>query len=145
MSVDEMVPLCPLTSPNCALLMWTTGPHIPSAIELIQRWGFTFKTVLFTWEKLTPVSHQPVMGLGYYTRSSCEFVLLATTGSVTNLIRSHSVKQHFRAPIREHSRKPEAFWSLVDELFVPGIHRLEMFAREPRPDWDYHGDQMRWS
>ena len=37
------------------------------------------------------------------------------------------------APRREHSRKPDEFFALVEKVF-PGS-KLEMFSREARPGW----------
>ncbi len=45
-----------------------------------------------------------------------------------------------RARRREHSRKPEQFFELVDKL-CPDISKLEMFARESRVGWDCWGDE----
>jgi N6-adenosine-specific RNA methylase IME4 len=43
------------------------------------------------------------------------------------------------APRREHSRKPEEFYRLVESL-CPGS-KVELFARAARPGWVAHGDQ----
>ena len=42
-----------------------------------------------------------------------------------------------RAPAREHSRKPEKFYRLVEE-HCPGS-KLDWFARESRPGWTTFG------
>src|SRR6202790_3986920 len=36
---------------DCALFLWATDPLLPKAVELIQAWGFEFKTVAFYWAK----------------------------------------------------------------------------------------------
>ncbi len=41
------------------------------------------------------------------------------------------------APAREHSRKPDEFYRLVEAL-CPGS-RMELFARERRPGWTAWG------
>jgi MT-A70 len=45
------------------------------------------------------------------------------------------------APVRDHSRKPEEFYALVDSL-CPGS-KVELFARCERPGWAAHGDQVQ--
>ncbi|WP_223278328.1 MT-A70 family methyltransferase [Nostoc sp. 'Peltigera membranacea cyanobiont' 232] len=44
------------------------------------------------------------------------------------------------SPRREHSRKPEQFFELVEKL-CPDMTKLEMFARSSRVGWDCWGDQ----
>ena len=36
---------------DCALFMWVTDPMLDQGIELMQDWGFKFKTVAFYWAK----------------------------------------------------------------------------------------------
>src|SRR3989304_8135334 len=64
---------------RCYLLMWTTGPRQPAAIELIKKWGFTYKTIFFSWFK-TNKKDKIIPGNSYYTRASTELCLLATRG-----------------------------------------------------------------
>lgn len=45
----------------------------------------------------------------------------------------------FTGPRREHSRKPDAFLDIVEQV-SPGPY-LELFARRARFGWDYWGDQ----
>lgn len=125
------------------LLMWATGPKMVEALELIEAWGFVYKTVLFVWNK-TSANGNACVGLGHYTRPSCEFLLVATRGQrpfITKWIVNHSVRQLLNAQRREHSRKPDEIFTLLQTLFVPGLEKLEMFAREPRPGWDAWGNQ----
>ena len=44
-----------------------------------------------------------------------------------------------QAARREHSRKPEDFYALVEET-CPGS-KVELFARQPRSGWQSFGDQ----
>ena len=36
---------------DCVLFLWATDPLLPKALELIEAWGFTYKTVGFYWAK----------------------------------------------------------------------------------------------
>src|ERR1017187_7178273 len=54
---------------DCALFMWATYPCLKEAIELGEHWGFTFKTVAFTWVKKNKYKDTTFVGMGYYTRS----------------------------------------------------------------------------
>ena len=60
-----------------------TDPLLPRAFELIQAWGFEYKTVGFYWVKLnTAAKHDAdyFAGLGYWTRANPEQCILATRG-----------------------------------------------------------------
>jgi N6-adenosine-specific RNA methylase IME4 len=116
---------------DACLFLWSSGPVLERSLALIKVWGFTFKTVAFVWEK-------PGLGLGYWTRSTAEFVLLATRGKPRRL--SANVLQTVLAPRREHSRKPDAVAQRIVAL-VPGPY-LELYGRQARPGWTVAGDEV---
>src|SRR3546814_13306438 len=78
---------------------------LPHALEVIDAWGFKFKTVAFTWAKRSTTGRAWHTGLGYWTRQNTEQCLLATRGKPKRIARN--VQQLVVAPRREHSRKPE--------------------------------------
>lgn len=43
-------------------------------------------------------------------------------------------------PSRQHSRKPDAFYALIDSLY-PGLKKLDVFSREKRKGWSQWGNQ----
>eukprot|EP00698_Gefionella_okellyi_P009206 TRINITY_DN2324_c0_g1_i3.p1 TRINITY_DN2324_c0_g1~~TRINITY_DN2324_c0_g1_i3.p1 ORF type:complete len:330 (-),score=38.72 TRINITY_DN2324_c0_g1_i3:87-1076(-) len=140
-----VLPVQGLAARNCALLLWTTGPHLDLAQQLIEAWGFEYKTVFFTWIKVTERG-TPVCGLGTYTRSASEFCLLATRGTVMHLKKSHSVLQVISAERREHSRKPEESRNRIEGFFgTPhgdGTRIVELFARQGREGWASWGNEV---
>lgn len=130
------LPLHTVTKADCCLFLWTVDSHLPQALNLGYRWGFTFKTVAFTWIKTSPSGFP--MGLGYWTRGNPESCLLFTRGHPRRL--SASVRQLLVAPRREHSRKPDETYAHIESL-VPGPY-LELFARHHRPNWTSWGTQL---
>jgi N6-adenosine-specific RNA methylase IME4 len=47
------------------------------------------------------------------------------------------------APAREHSRKPDEFYALVESLCPAPVNgKLELFARESRPGWIAAGAEI---
>jgi N6-adenosine-specific RNA methylase IME4 len=105
------------------LWLWTTNAHLPDAFNLVRRWGFEHKTVL-TWVK-------DRIGMGDWLRGQTEHAILAVKGAPTVLLSGQSTR--LDAPLREHSRKPDEFYALVESL-CPGS-KCELFARQPRPGW----------
>jgi N6-adenosine-specific RNA methylase IME4 len=67
-------------------------------------------------------------------------LLLATRGQAT----PESPRLHDSVITIErstHSKKPEAFRELIEELYPTGPH-LELFARQSTPGWKAWGDEV---
>ena len=120
---------------NRALFLWATDPLLPQAFKLIEAWGFTYKTIAFYWMK-TNQNGTFFTGLGHWTRANPEQCLLATRGHPKRLARN---VPKLVLPRREHSRKPDEAYGLIERL-VPGPY-LELFARQSRTGWDSIGDE----
>jgi N6-adenosine-specific RNA methylase IME4 len=136
------LPVAQLAADPCALLLWATGPKLDVAVDTMRRWGFTYKTVFFTWVK-TLDGTRPVFGLGHYTRSCTELCLLGVRGrTAARMRRSRRVAQLITAARREHSRKPAEARARVDEFFGAHVRKLELCAREHAPRWDAWGDDV---
>jgi N6-adenosine-specific RNA methylase IME4 len=148
MSLDEIkaLPVGQLAADNCALFMWTTFPHLQRAHEVLDAWGFRYRTLGFIWVKTTPGSNLVRVGsgaglhtgTGYWTRANSEPCLLAARGKRQR--RSAGVHQVILAPRREHSRKPDEIYARVEEL-LDGPY-LELFARSERPNWTCWGNEV---
>src|SRR3990167_8986608 len=74
------LPVDSIASKPSVLCLWTTGPKMREGIGLLQAWGFTYCTILFTWVKRYR-NGSPYSGLGHYTKSGTEFVLLGRRGN----------------------------------------------------------------
>jgi N6-adenosine-specific RNA methylase IME4 len=117
------LPVAKLAQDDCVLWLWTTNAFMREAYVCLNAWGFKDKTIL-TWDKVN-------LGLGDWLRNVTEHCILAVRGrpvvSLTNQTTLISEKR------REHSAKPEAFYSMVETL-CPGS-KLEMFSRTNRKGW----------
>ncbi len=125
---------------DCVLLLWATLPLLRQAFEVIDAWGFTYKTVAFTWIKQNKSGNGLFMGLGWWTRANAELCLLATRGRPKPV--SHSVHSVVISPRRRHSQKPDEVRERIVEL-VGNVPRLEMFARNGTPGWDVWGNEVK--
>jgi N6-adenosine-specific RNA methylase IME4 len=134
----KSLPIGDLAADNSALFMWAVDCMLPEALELGAAWGFTFKTVGFTWAKEKAKSAGWHIGLGYWSRGNPEMCLLFTRGAPKR--QSASVRQLIVAPRREHSRKPDETYDRIEAL-LPGPY-LELFARTRRAGWDAWGNQV---
>lgn len=155
MSLDEIerLPVGDLAAPNCHLFIWITGPMLVqgSHLPLMKAWGFKPSSLAFTWAKLRRSfdEHQlrvlPTIagdfhtGLGLTTRKNCEFVVLGRKPNSTRI--GKAVRELILAPVREHSRKPDAFYERVRQ-YAAGPY-LELFARESRKNWTTWGNEAQ--
>jgi N6-adenosine-specific RNA methylase IME4/ParB-like chromosome segregation protein Spo0J len=132
MSQDELkaLPVGTLAHEDCVLWLWTTNAHMRDAFELLDAWGFTHKTIL-TWVK-------DRMGTGDWLRGRTEHCLMAVRGKPTVTLTNQTTA--IEGPLREHSRKPEEFYALVESL-CPGS-RVELFCRTERKGWASHGTKL---
>jgi len=124
---------------NCALFLWVTYPMLQEGFELIDAWGFSYRTCAFTWVKSTKDGKGFPIGLGYWTRANPEICLLATKGRILRV--SKGVPNLVISPRREHSRKPDEIRDKIVEL-VGDLPRVELFARQKVDGWDVWGNEV---
>jgi N6-adenosine-specific RNA methylase IME4 len=133
-----------LLAPGGVLFLWCTWPLIERQAAVMRRWGIEPKTG-GAWAKRTP-SGKLRWGTGYTLRSVCEPFLIGSLpdaglngSSLTNLIETvdHALVDGIA---REHSRKPEEAYSLLEAL-SPNARRADIFARQSRPGWDGWGTE----
>jgi len=131
------LPISKIANDNSVLLMWVVDPLLDKAFQVINAWGFKYKTVGFTWAKTNKKSMGFFTGLGYWTRGNPEMCLLATKGKPKRI--SKSVPQLVVEQRREHSRKPDIMYNHIENL-LEGPY-IELFARTQRNGWDSWGNQ----
>lgn len=143
MSEDALIalPVASLCKPTAVLFLWATGPNLPMAIRLMAFWGFTYKTIGFTWLK-SNADGTLFMGVGNYTRANAELCLIGTRGKMLKRADA-SVRQAQIHPRGAHSAKPLGFHDSIERLYGPEVRRVELFARNAvRPGWDFWGDHL---
>ncbi len=117
------LPVNKIADKNCALFLWTTFPLLDKQIRLFKQWGFTYKTLGFSWIKTNPKNGKPCFGVGYYAKSNCEVCLMGIKGRMTPI--SNKVSSCVISPRREHSRKPdEVRESIYTEYVSKQIHNV---------------------
>ena len=132
------LPLSNICDVDCVLFLWVTDPFLEKSFELIKRWGFTYKTVAFTWVKTTQMNKH-FKGRGYWVRKNPEMCLLATKGKPKRL--SKNVEQLIVSPRRKHSQKPDCVRDRIVEL-CGDLPRIELFARQKVKGWDCWGNEV---
>lgn len=134
------LPVQRIADENCHLYLWTTNNFLPDALEVVEAWGFNYKT-LITWVK-------DRFGLGQYFRGQTEHCIFAVRGFIPYKIDSTTGKRcqgvtYFYEKRGKHSEKPEKmreFIELVSDR--PGFNKIELFARKKVEGWDVWGNEV---
>lgn len=134
------LPINDLAEDDSLLLMWATFPMLNDAMQVIESWGFQYKTAAFTWVKQNPKSLTPFFGVGYYFKSNAEVCLLATKGKTFKPVRN-DLSSLILAPRREHSRKPDEAYDRIEAAY-PHLTKVELFARNKRLGWHSWGNEI---
>jgi N6-adenosine-specific RNA methylase IME4 len=141
MSIAEIkaLPVEQLAADDCALFMWITFPCMKEAFEVLEAWGFQYKTVAFVWVKQNRISDGLFWGMGYWTRSNAEICVLATKGHPKRV--SSDVHQVIMSHVERHSKKPDEARDRIVQL-MGDLPRIELFARQKTDGWDVWGNEV---
>ena len=132
MDIEDIKALDVPAADDAVLYMWGTVTHVPEAIDVIQAWGFEHKSQA-VWDK----EH---FGSGWWFRGQHELLYVATRGDVSPPPEHARRSSVFRAPRGEHSAKPEAVRTHIEQAH-PDARKLEMFARDGKVGWELWGDE----
>ena len=136
MSISELcqLPVKNISEKNSVLFLWVTSPLLEDAFQVINAWGFKYKTS-FIWDK---VKHN----MGHYNSVRHEILLIATKGSCVpdNKKLYDSVQCIERND--NHSEKPIEFLNIIDDIYQYG-NKIEMFCRKiKKQNWYGWGNEL---
>jgi N6-adenosine-specific RNA methylase IME4 len=109
---------------------WATNPMMPDGLEVLRACGFTY-VHHWIWDK-------EVAGTGFWGRDRHELLLIGRRGDVAAPLPGSQPETVHREKKGRHSAKPDFYAETIERLY-PGIARLELFCRKPRPGWDAWG------
>lgn len=121
-----------LATDDAVLFLWAVPTLLGRAVDAMRGWGFTLTSNL-TWDKES-------IGTGFYFRYQHELLLLGTRGAPIVPPPEARPPSILRAPRGAHSAKPDAIYPMIEAMY-PGLPRIELFARRPRPGWDTWGNE----
>lgn len=140
MTLEEIkqLPVNKISNDNCMLFLWVTFPRLKEGLEVMEAWGFDYKTLGFSWIKTNKNNDKPFFGIGYYTKSNCEVCLLGVKGKPIKV--SDKISSVVISPREEHSKKPNEVRDKIVEL-CGDIPRIELFSRQEVDGWDCWGNE----
>ena len=141
MPISEIkeLPIADIADENCLLFIWVTFPLLQEGLDTIKAWGFKYKTLGFSWTKMTKDNSKPQWGMGWYTKSNAEVCLIGVKGKPFKA--SNSVSSAVLFPRGRHSQKPSLIRDRIVE-FAGDVPRIELFARESADGWDVWGNEV---
>lgn len=140
LTLDEIcdLPVGQVAADASHLYLWVPNALLPEGLQVLAAWGFTYKSNL-VWHKVRQDGGPDGRGVGFYFRNTTELVLFGVRGSLRTLDPGRSQVNIIRSQKREHSRKPDELYEIVESC-SPGPY-LELFARGRREGWYQWGDQ----
>lgn len=129
MSIPEIKAIELPAKDSAVIFLWTTHKFLPDAFSILEKYGAAYKATL-VWDK-------ELIGMGAWFRMQVEFCLVGIIG--TPVWDNTTERDIIRETRRQHSRKPDAFYSLVEKITTG--RRLDYFSREQRPGWDNYGNE----
>ena len=140
MDLDEIkrLPVGDVTARDAHLYMWVPNALLPEGIEVMQAWGFRYVSNVI-WAKRRKDGGPDGRGVGFYFRNVTEPILFGVRGSMRTLAPARSTVNMIETRKREHSRKPDEQYDLIESC-SPGPF-LELFARYARDGWSAWGNE----
>ncbi|MGH7706999.1 MAG: MT-A70 family methyltransferase [Vulcanimicrobiaceae bacterium] len=134
------LPVAQIVGPNAHLYLWVPNALVLEGLDVMRRWGFTYKTNL-VWYKIRKDGGPDGRGVGFYFRNVTELVLFGIRGTNFRTLKPGRTQVNLVGTRkRRHSQKPDEMWHLIERC-SPGP-RIELFARQFRRDWHQWGDQV---
>lgn len=124
------LPVGGITSDASVLFLWATSPLLPDALRVMSQWGFDYKASMIWVKNRAP-------GIGWWVQTYHELLLIGSCEQTPHpLIKPPSV---VTADVSTHSRKPERFYELIENMYTGP--KVELFGRATRPDWKTWGNE----
>ena len=135
----KALPVAEAADEVCHLYLWVPNALLPLGIEVMQAWGFQYKSNI-VWHKIRKDGGSDGRGVGFYFRNVTELMLFGTRGKNARTLQPGRTQVNYLSSRkREHSRKPDEQYPIV-EACSRGPY-LELFARGEREGWVSWGNQ----
>ncbi len=141
MSFEEIgaLPVPSVLTGTAHLYLWIPNALLSYGLTVMEQWGFEYKTNII-WYKVRKDGGPDRRGVGFYFRNVTEVILFGIRGpNARTLAPGRRQENIIVSRKREHSRKPEEQYQLIESC-SPGPY-IELFARGKRDGWFGWGDQ----
>jgi N6-adenosine-specific RNA methylase IME4 len=132
------LPVAGIAATTAHLYLWVPNALLREGLKVMEAWGFTYKTNI-VWYKVRGDGGPDGRGVGFYFRNVTELLLFGLRGSMRTLQPGRTQVNLVSTRKREHSRKPDEVYDLIERC-SPGPY-VELFARFRRDGWDQWGNE----
>lgn len=132
------MPVQDLTADAAHCYLWVPNALLADGLMVLEEWGFTYKSMI-VWAKRRKDGGPDGRGVGFYFRNVTEPILFGVKGKLRTLPPGRRQVNMIESQKREHSRKPDEQYGLIESC-SPGPY-LELFARYPQPGWKAWGNE----
>ena len=133
------LPVDEIAAPAAHLYLWVPNALLPDGLQVMKAWGFNYKSNV-VWHKIRKDGGSDGRGVGFYFRNVTELVLFGVRGKNARTLAPGRTQVNYLATRkREHSRKPDELYSIIEGCSP--APRIELFARGTRPGWRSWGIQ----
>ena len=133
------LPVAECVNPTAHLYLWVPNALLPEGLHVMKAWGFQYKSNI-VWHKLRKDGGSDGRGVGFYFRNVTEILLFGVRGKNARTLQPGRTQVNYMGTRkREHSRKPDEQYKLIEEC-SPGPF-IELFARGAQPGWTVWGNQ----
>jgi N6-adenosine-specific RNA methylase IME4 len=133
------IPVAAALEDTAHCYLWVPNALLPEGLQVLAAWGFDYKSNII-WHKVRKDGGSDGRGVGFYFRNVTEVLLFGTRGrNARTLPPGRRQVNMLQSRKREHSRKPDEQYSLIESC--SGGPYLELFGRGLRAGWTVWGNQ----
>lgn len=132
----QSIPVADIAARSSVCLLWTTFRHLAVAVNVLNAWGFEYRSEAFVWVKMSK-QNRPIYGLAYDLGSCAEVCLLGTRGRRFGKLPDPIIFE----PRSRTFQKPASARAAIERAF-PRMSKIELFARERHDGWSVWGDEV---
>ena len=153
MSIDELAQMdvkSLMDKRGGYVFLWVTFPKLPQCITMFERWGFAYLGACATWIKLNKNGATPWKGMGSYTKSNAELLLVGVDREALAKDPRLGDPEWFPFALDRvlfslrtdvHSRKPEESYDYLHRVMT-AVPAVDAFTRKHRKHMYPWGDQI---
>ena len=125
----------PLAAKDHCIFLWTIDKFLAESELSMEIRGYK-RHCRFIWDKMNGIAPSFTVRFAHeyliwFYKDRLLPIRTEARGLYTSVFREYR---------RQHSRKPEFSFALVNDLY-PNGKKLDVFSRERRPGWEQYGDQ----
>lgn len=130
MTVEEIaeIPIQDICEKNAALFMWTPPELLPSAIDVLEHWGFEYRAI-FTWKKDKATT-------GLYNKIDQEFLLVGEKGNCQP--ENDEIVSSIQCIDKKGASKPDEFRKIIENLYSSTKNKVELYPRKKCEGWSQY-------